>query len=188
MKAVAAAPLLLSFVLTTTALGQVAEDDPIAKAAEETLLSMPEPPLGYSVTKHAIIAGEELLGFQVLVTKEGAVSKVLVKIELRDLSDRRFRVTACKGYVNGLASSLKEAGFNVAASKLPDIQESDFKAPVVVDLTFANGEGATILVRKWMFFTDKGYDVTVLAADEDALQLLSEWSAKIQPASGSPSR
>ena len=94
---------------------------------------------------------------------------VLIKVEIRDLSKRGFRVAACKGYINGFATSLKEAGYKITAHKAPDIEKSDFKTPVVVDLTFANDEGTIILVKKTMFFTTKGYDVTVLATDEHRL-------------------
>jgi len=58
----------------------------------------------------------------------------------------------------------------------------------VVDLTFANTEGTTIHVKKWMFFTTKGYDVTVFATDEVDLKLLTDWAAQIQPVSASAQR
>ncbi len=179
-------PLIASplFALVFVAVGhcQALNDAAIQRASTETLLSMPEPPLGYAVSKQPLIANGQLLGFQVQVMKEDAISKVLVKVELRDLSDRRFRVAACKGYVNGFASGLKEAGFKITSSKLPDIQKADFKKPLLVELTFANDEGTTILVNKRMFFTTKGYDVTVIATGSEDLKLLTDWAAQIRAA------
>jgi hypothetical protein len=147
---------------------------------------MPEPPLGYAITKTPLVAGDQLLGFQVQVMMEDAVSKVLIKVETRDLSDRGFRVAACKGYVNSFASELRNAGFKITAHKLPDIENADFKTPLVVDLKFANDEGATILVNKRIFFTTKGYDVTVIATDANDLKVLTDWAAQIRPASRRP--
>jgi hypothetical protein len=180
--------LLITCALTTLTNAQELDDAAIVRASMETLLSMPEPPLGYAVTKHPLIGGDQLLGFQVQVMKEDAVSKVLIKVETRDLSDRGFRVAACKGYVNGFASGLKDAGFKITAHKVPDIEKSDFKTPVVVDLTFANDEGTTILVNKRMFFTTKGFDITVLATDENDLKLLTDWAAQIGPVSPGTTR
>ena len=174
--------LPIMIALATAIYGQAPDDAAILRASTETLLSMPEPPLGYAVTKHPLAAGEQLVGFQVQLMKEDAVSKVLIKVETRDLSDRGFRVAACKGYVNGFASGLRGAGYNITAHKLPDIENADFKTPVVVDLTFANDEGATILVNKRMFFTTKGYDVTVIATDENDLKMLTDWATQVQPA------
>jgi hypothetical protein len=178
--------LPIVIALATAIYGQALDDAAIQRASTETLLSMPEPPLGYAVTKHPLVAGDQLLGFQVQVMKEDAVSKVLIKVETRDLSDRGFRVAACKGYVDGFASELRGAGFKITAHKLPDIEKADFKTPVVVDLTFANDEGTTILFNKRMFFTTKGYDVTVLATDENDLKVLTDWATQVRPASPRP--
>ncbi len=176
------AAVALLFAMSAPSNGQAPGDAGVEQAAKETLLTMPEPPLGYTVSKHPLVAGDKLLGFQVQVMQEDAVSKVLVKVETRDLSDHGRRVAACKGYDNGFASSLKEAGFKLTASKLPDIQKHDFKTPVVVDLTFANDEGKTLLVNKRMFFTTKGFDVTIIATDESDLKRLTEWAAQIHAA------
>lgn len=176
--------LLFAFTHSTQSYAQGLVDKTVERAAAETLLSMPEPPLGYAVSKHPLVADNKLLGFQVLVIKEGAVSKVVIKVETsRDLSGRGHRVAACKGYFNGFASELNKAGFKMTAHKVPDVEKSNFKTPVVFDLTFTNDEGANILVNKRMFFTTKGYDVSVIAGDENDLKLLTHWAAQIQPAS-----
>ena len=181
-------PVLCAVAFVTVAQAHPPTDKKIQLASTETLLSMPEPPLGYAATKHPLVAQEQLLGFQVQVMMEDSVSKVLIKVETRDLSDRGFRVAACKGYVNGFASGLKEAGFKLVSHNLPDIEKVDFKTPVVVDLVFANDEGTKILVNKRMFFTNKGYDVTVVAADEEDLKLLTAWAAQISPAPPGPQK
>lgn len=168
--------------LNAAASGQALDPAVVELASSETLLVMPEPPIGYAASKHALMVGERLAGFRVLVTKEGVVSKVLINIETRDLSVREARVAAYKGYVNGFAKGLEEQGFKATKRELPDFEKSDFKTPLEVDATFANAEGTTIHVKKRIFFTTKGYDLTVIAENERDLKLLADWSAQIQPA------
>lgn len=174
--------VLLVLLLGQFASGQALDDASILRASQETLLSMPEPPLGYAVSKHPITIDGQLVGFQVQAMKEDAVRKVLARIEYRDLSERGARVAACKGYVNGFVSGLKDSGFNLTGHKIPDIEKHDFTTPVVVDLTFANDEGVTVYAKKRMFFTSKGYDVTIIATDDTNLRLLSDWAEGIRPA------
>ena len=185
MRRLAAASLFM-FLGSDVAAVAEALDDTIARASKDTLLSMPEPPLGYSVTKHPSLAGKKLLGFQVQAVKEGTLSKVVIKIELRDLSDRKARVAASKGYVNGFAAGLRAAGYKITAKKIPDLEKSDFKTPIIVDLTFVDDEDNKILVKKRIFFSTVGYDVSVIATNEGDLRLLSDWAARIRPAA-SPS-
>jgi hypothetical protein len=176
-----ASPVLV-LTLITTGLGQAVDDNAIQRAATETLLAMPEPPLGYAVNKLPIVVNDQLTGFKVQVVQEDAVSKVFIMVDLRDLSDRDTRVTACKAYANATADILLENGFKITSRQAPDIEKADFKTPIVVDLSFANDEGATIFVSKRMFFTKRGYDVTVIATDSDDLKMLTNWATKISPA------
>ena len=180
--ALVALSLLFAFPLSAVLYAQELDAKALERAEAEPLLSMPEPPLGYVVTKHPVVADGKVLGFQVQAVKEGTVSKVLIKIETRDLSQRGPRLAACKGYVNGFASGLKEAGFQITSFKAPDVEKSTFKKPIVVDLTCTNDQGTTLLVRKRIFFTTKGYDVTVVATDEDEFKSLTQWAARIEPA------
>jgi len=62
----------------------------------------------------------------------------------------------------------------------------DFKTPIIVDLTFVDDEDNKILVKKRIFFSTVGYDVSVIATNEGDLRLLSDWAARIRPAA-SPS-
>jgi hypothetical protein len=175
----------LALGLTAAARGQAPDRATSPHNSTEALLSMPEPPVGYVVTNQPITIEEKIVGFQVLVMKEGAVSKVMITIETKDRSDRGVRVAVCKGYINGFVSGLAKQGVKLTTKEIPDIEKSDFKTPVVVDLTFANAEGTFIHVRKRMFFTTKGYDVTVIATDENELKMLSNWAGHIQPAATS---
>ena len=151
--ALLALSLLFVFPLSDVLYAQELDAEALHRADAEPLVSMPEPPLGYVVTKHPIVADGKVLGFQVQAVKEGTVSKVLIKIETRDLSQRGPRLAACKAYVNGFASGLKEAGFQISNFKAPDIEKSTFKKPIVVDLTCTNDKGMTLLVRKRIFVT-----------------------------------
>ncbi|HHK41702.1 MAG TPA: hypothetical protein ENJ50_04715 [Planctomycetaceae bacterium] len=180
--ALVALSLLFAFPLSAVLYAQELDAEALKRAEAEPLVSMPEPPLGYVVTKHPIVADGKVLGFQVQVVKEGTVSKVLIKVETRDLSQRGPRLASCKAYVNGFAAGLKDAGFQIASFKAPDVEKSTFKKPIVVDLTCTNDQGTTLLVRKRIFFTTKGYDVTVVATDEDEFKSLTQWAAQIEPA------
>ena len=173
---------LLPLVVLCIAESQTFADPDVNEAPSEILLTMPEPPTGYAVSKHPLMLNDKLLGFQVQAMKEGAVSKVVIKIDLTDRSARPARFAACKAYVNGMASGLKQAGFNIKSRKLPDIAKADFRAPVIANITYANEDGAEFRVRHHVFFSDKGYDVQVVATDDESFQLLWEWAKQIRAA------
>ena len=140
---------------------------------------MPEPPLGFTVSKHPVVVDGKLLGFQVQLLKEDSITKAIIKVELTDRSERATRVAACKGYVNGLATELKASGFKLTDKKLPDIETSDFAEPIVVDMTFEDAANTKVFVKKRMFFTNKGYDITLMSEDLSELQLLADWSTQV---------
>jgi hypothetical protein len=125
--------------------------------------------------------GDKLLGFQLVLSQEELVSKVMIKIELTDRSKENARVAAVKGYVNGMVDGLKQSGLTIDASSVPDFTTLDVKKPIDLDLVFTNNEGGRLLVWKRIFFTSKGYDITVIAVNEDDLERRSAWAKKIRP-------
>ena len=147
--------LCFLLLLTTTATILPAQDDVIRKAAQEQLVTMPEPPLGYSVTKHPLVAGEKLIGFQIQAIKEESVDKVLIKVELREIKVKEARSAATKAYINGLASGLVKAGLKVTNQKLPDFSKHDFTKPIVAEVQFESDE-LDIYMHKRIFFTPRG--------------------------------
>lgn len=150
----------------------------------EVLLSMPEPPEGFVVSKIPLETDGKVLGCHVQVVNQEAFGKVVIQIELGyDRSSRPARVAALKSYVNGLANGFKDAGFKLISNTVPDLEKADFDKPQTVEMQFDNAEKGPILVRQFVFFTDKGYNVQVLASDEEELDRLSDWAKHIKPAS-----
>ncbi|MCA9266843.1 MAG: hypothetical protein KDA41_00155 [Planctomycetales bacterium] len=176
------ASLLLVFASAAALCGQGLDVGAAGLEWGEALLSMPEPPLGYTVSKDPLLSDDRVVGYQVKLTKKDSASKVIVEISLADLSERRARVAVCKGCVGSLAAGLQSAGFRMTTDKMPDMDNVDFDKPVVVELTFDDDNGKKIRVHKRLFFTSKGYDVSVLATDEADFRPLVEWAARIRPA------
>ena len=153
-----------------------------AIASDSILLSMPEPPEGMSVTKTALRVEDEVVGYHVQVADGEGVSKVLVQIETSfDRTERAARVAAVKGYVNGIANGLKGAGFELKANKVPQLKTAKFNKPLVVDMTFEKSDATQLFIRQFIFFTQHGYNVQVLANSESELAKLASWAQHIKP-------
>ena len=152
-------------------------------AEEPVLLSMPEPPAGLKVSKSPLYLEEQVVGYHVQVADEEGRSKVLVQVETaQDLSEHSARIAALKGYVNGVANGLKGAGYSLVENRVPDVKQADFDRPQSVQLEFAKGDGSKLFVRQFVFFTDKGYNVQVVASDKTELERLSRWARHIRAA------
>lgn len=152
-------------------------------AAEGVLLSMPEPPEGMSVTKQALRVEDEVVGYHVQLADEQGVSKVIVQIETSyDRSKKEARVAGLKGYVNGIANGLRDAGYELVSNTVPQLKNADFSKPMTVEMEFSKSETERLLVRQFIFFTSKGFNVQVVSNDEQELESLSEWAKHIRPA------
>ena len=161
---------------------------PVPKPTDDVVLTMPEPPDGYIVSKNRIVDNKTPIGIQVVIVKEGSPSKIVVTVETsRDISAHAARVAATKGYVNGTAEGLQAAGLKLKDSKLPDLQKTDFSSPLLAERTFTRPDDSEIYLRQIIFFTDKGYNVQVVAMDKAELESLTTWAKHIKPASISES-
>jgi hypothetical protein len=181
--------LSLSCMMAGDPQGIVAQelDEAVLKAAEaETLLSLPEPPFGYALAKHPIVVAGQLAVIQVQLTKEDAVSKVLIGIEPRDMSELAKRKAAAKAYVNAFGDGLTGAGLKSVTHSVPDMEKLDFKTPVDMEFVFSNDAGEKIHCFKRIFFIKKGYDISVIATNENELKKLTEWAKKVRPAQALP--
>jgi hypothetical protein len=157
-----------------------------AAAAQEVSLPLPDLvvgeklPKGYSAKAQDLKSGDKILGKLIVVTKPNQVSKVLVRVELRDLSGLAIRRAATKAYVNGFASSLGDAGYSVIEMSIPDIAKENFEKPVSVGLVFANKDGKKLWTHQEIFFTDKGFAVQVIADDANTFAALKKWANTIK--------
>lgn len=155
--------------------------DAIIAADGEAYLSLPEPPVGMSLIKTPLTVDDRLLGFQLVLSQEELISKVMIKIELTDRSKENARTAAFKGYVNGMVDGLKQSGLTIDPSSVPDFTTLDLKKPIDLDLVFTNKEGGKLFVWKRIFFTSKGFDISVIAVNKDDVDRLSAWAKKIRP-------
>ena len=153
------------------------------QAAEQMLLTMPEPPVGMTVSKAPLTLDDEIIGYHVQVADEEGVSKVIVQIEtIQDRTGQEARVDGLKSYVNGLANGLKNAGFKLESNEVPNLKTANFDRQLQVNMQFAKEDQTRLFVRQFIYFNDKGYNVQVLAADQEELEQLSDWAQHIRPA------
>jgi hypothetical protein len=148
----------------------------------DELLQAAKLPEGYRPATQDLKVADKVAGRMIVIDKPGQVSKVVVRVELRDLSAVPARRAAAKAYINSLASSLAESGYRLVEKKLPDIGTETFEKPISVELVFANRDGKKPWTREEIFFTDKGFVVQVIAEDADTLVDLTKWAKTIKPA------
>ena len=149
----------------------------------EIVLSMPEPPEGFVVSKYPLELEGKVVGYHVQVISEESFSKIVVQIETGyDRTPRAARVAALKGYVNGLANGFKDAGYRITGNKVPDLKQANFDEPQTVEMQFRDENDDRLLVRQLIFFTDKGFNVQILARNQSELDRLSDWARHIKPA------
>ena len=166
----------VSFLLLFLAMSATVE-------ASEVLLSMPEPPEGYAVSKFPLELEGKIVGYHVQVISEDVFSKVVVQIETAsDRTSHEQRVAGLKGYVNGLANGLKDAGFKLTDNTVPNVKTANLDELQTIEMQFADDQSGKLFVRQFIFFTDKGYNVQVLAMDEEELDRLTRWARHIRAA------
>ncbi len=172
-----------SFSHDATAAGA---EETVAKktvAEQAVLLSMPEPPEGYAVTKQPIEADGKPVGYRILVLPEGAGSNVVITVETSiDRSTKPARIAATKGYINGLFKALKEGGFNPVKDAIPDPEQTDFAETLQADATFANSAGVTLHTRQLIFFTKHGFSIQMASKEMQDIESLTKWAKHIKPA------
>ncbi|HXT57889.1 MAG TPA: hypothetical protein VN699_04610, partial [Pirellulales bacterium] len=110
----------------------------------EELVTAEPVPEGYDLTASELKNGDELLGHQILVTKEGAVSKASVTIETRDLLDKPHKIAALKGYVNGTTKTLANAGLKLVKKHIPDIEKVNVDNRTRCNFIYQRPDGSEI--------------------------------------------
>lgn len=110
----------------------------------DNLVTAQPVPEGYDVTLNQLKDGETLLGHQLVFTKEGAVSKVMVSVEERKLPSKDHKVTALKGHINGTAKSFAAAGLELVKKDIPDIEKVNVNKRTKCSLNNKTAEGGSI--------------------------------------------
>jgi hypothetical protein len=170
-------------LVASSAWGQGGSDK--AKPGDDNrwLLMMPEPPIGYTLSTHAVEADGKRLGSEIQLLKDKAVSRVVITVETAsDRSGKMERVAGLKGYVNGAVANLKKTGLELVTKDMPDAEKLDFDAPIQIDLQFTNPQKIKFYLRHYIFFTKFGFNVQILATDEKDLAALSDWAKQVRPA------
>jgi len=180
---------LLFLVIETTALGQVVSPVVSDNRAEKVYLSMPEPPLGYFVTKQPFVADAKPQGFRVIVAKESPGTAVVIAVETSfDRSKKPARIAAYKGCVHGIITELQAKRYKMGSSNLPDPQKANYNVPIKAYAEFENAGGEKMFVQIYIFFTDIGYQIQIVGFDKGSVEAMSQWAQKIKPVVPCPSR
>ena len=138
-------------------------------------------PEGYDVTSNDIKNGDEVLGHQLLITKDGAVSKVSVTVETRDLTDRPHKIAALKGYINGTNKTLSDAGLKLVKKHIPDMEKVNVDKRTRCNFIYQRPDGSEIYVHIQVCFTNHGHNVLVIADNQDDFKSLGKWAESIEP-------
>ena len=182
MKHLVAVLMILASTCAPKCHSQVAEIKPVTdKVVAGSHLVFPSLPDGYRKARQQMVFDGEEIGFATTVSAENQVSKVSAKVFLNkdvDFSKREYRQAAFKGYVNGFVDSLKEAGYKTNRVEAPNLPESDIISETV-EAEFVNDKNESLWVHKRVFFDSRGFDITVVADNEDSFAQLKAWSAKI---------
>jgi hypothetical protein len=164
------------------------QDKPRAKRITiENLITAAPLPADYVVSREVFLNGEKIVGDKLMLTRDAAVSKVIVQIESRNLATRDEKAAAAKDYVLGVMQSFHQAGLRAVEKKLPKIEKSDFKKREFADFIYERPQdGSRLFVQTQIFFTDRGHTVLVVSDNEQDHALLTHWARSVLPPSTSP--
>ena len=148
----------------------------------EKLITAAPLPEGYSIARENFLNGKKLVGHKLLMTKEGALAKVIVQIENRKVATDEDKRAAAKDYVLGVMQSFREAGLRAVEKKLPEIDKNDFKKRALAEFIYERPEdGSRLFVQMQLFFTDRGHAVLIISDNEADHALLTRWARSVMP-------
>jgi hypothetical protein len=171
--------LVLAVLLNLAAALPAAEQD---ATYADLIVAAPLPP-DYKLTSQDIKLEGKKRGTMILVTKEGAIAKVIITIEDRELPTRDHRQAAFKAYVNASAQAIVQQGFRLTEhepANFTDLDKLDYVKPVTVKLTYTDQTRKPLYQYVRGFFTTIGHSVVVIARDEADLKLLSQWADTVR--------
>ena len=147
----------------------------------EGLITAAPLPDGYEFGRRDVKQGDKLLGHKLTLTKEGAVSKVIVSVDRRKIATRADMVRAADTYIYGIVQSFRAAGLKPVAREIPEIDEHDFKKRLIVKLVYNDpADGSRLLVQIQIFFADHGHTVLVVSDDEEEHAMLTKWAGSVR--------
>ena len=118
---------------------------------------------------------------RLLLTRPGAVDKILITCEHRALPTPPYKTAAFKGYVNGSVKSLVAEGLKLTSKTIPDLETLDLSKRIVCRFTFEGG-GKTFHVQHHTLLTDQGgYSILVIATSVAGCNKLAGWAKTLQP-------
>jgi hypothetical protein len=159
-----------------------ARDQPAAKRINvENLITAAPLPDGYEIERRDIKEGDKLLGHKLTLTKDGAVSKVIVSIDRQKIATREEKVTAAKTYIYGIIQSFRAAGLKPVEKEIPEIDDHDFKKRVTANLVYKDpANGSRFMVQIQIFFSDLGHTVLVVSDNEEDHAVLTKWARSVR--------
>jgi putative ribosome biogenesis GTPase RsgA len=148
----------------------------------ENLITAAALPADYQISREVFLNGEKIVGDKLMLTRDEAVSKVIVQIENRKLATRHERAAAAKDYVLGVMQSFHEAGLKAVEKQLPELEKNDFKKRTLADFIYKRpADGSRLFVQLQVFFTDRGYTVLVISDNEQDHAHLTHWARSVLP-------
>jgi hypothetical protein len=148
----------------------------------ENLITAAPLPADYQVSREVFLNGEKIVGDKLMLTRDKAVSKVIVQIENRKLATRGEKAAAAKDCVLGIMQSFHEAGLRAVEKQLPELEKNDFKKRTFADFIYERPrDGSQLYVQMQVFFTDHGYTVLVVSDNEHDHALLTHWARSVLP-------
>jgi len=147
----------------------------------DNLITSAPLPENYEIARRDIKEGDKLLGHKLTLTKEGAVSKVIVSVDRRRIATRAEMVRAADTYIYGIVQSFRAAGLKPVAREIPEIDEHDFKKRLIVKLVYNDpADGSRLLVQIQIFFADRGHTVLVVSDNEEEHAMLTGWAGSVR--------
>ncbi len=170
-------PVVLSLILAVT-FGGLSYGEIVVNAP---LVLLPEPPEGFRLWTQKIATKDGVKGALVAMGRDAPGCAVSITVETGfDRSHREARIAATKGYLNASLDNLTKAGFTFKTNSLPDLKKTAFDRPQLYDFEFAGPDGGLIYVHHKILFTDKGYNMQVLAKDKRNFAALKIWLGQVQ--------
>jgi len=146
----------------------------------ENLITAAPLPEDFWISRENFLDGDRVVGHKLLLTRERAVSKVIVQIQKRRIATREEKAGAAKASVIAITESFHEAGLKVIEKKLPDLGKSDFKKRMFMDFIYEKPrDGSRLYVQMQIFFTDQAHTVVVISESREVHDRLTRWARSV---------
>lgn len=139
-------------------------------------------PEGYAVQVTELKDGGKVLGHMIVVGKEGKLSKVVIKVEAREIASREEKLAATKAYLNGFVQGMSEGGLTLASKTVPsDLSKVNVDRRQSYVLGFMTPAKKILVTQVQIFFAKGGYLIQVIGEGKDDFTALSRWARSVKP-------